>query len=90
MRLRMCSQCLLCPLALGDVFNSALVIEKLTARVPHGPHVIRHPDFGAVFSIGLKLKTPHGVVLVQQPLKFDATLRMNIVSAAGSVSTRTN
>ena len=68
-------------LALGNVFSCALVIEKLAARVPHGPHVIRHPDFGSVFSIGLKLKTPDRVVLVQQPLELDATLRVNVISA---------
>src|SRR6266850_2950982 len=78
---------LLSPLALSNVFSCALVIEKLAARVPHGSHIVRHPDRGAVFSIGLKLKTPHGIALVQQPFEFDAPLRVNIMSVL-DISTR--
>ena len=76
-------------LALGDVFNSALVIEQLTARVAHCAHVIRHPDFGSVFPITLKLKTLHAVVLVQQPLEFVSPRRLDVplfadIGAAGN------
>ena len=66
------------PLARGDVFHRSLVIENFIIRVANDPHVFGNPDDRPILAVDRRLEAPDRIVLVHQPHKLRAPVRVDI------------
>ena len=65
-------------LVLGDIFDSAFVIDDHAVCVSNGASILAEPNFGAVFAINFILEKFDETLFFNQPLELGTTGRIDI------------